>query len=237
MIYVVGSGPAGVSAAKALIRGGHRVTMLDAGLELEPERQAVVHQLANQEPGDWAPASIAKLKENYQASAAGIPLKYSYGSDFPYRETDRYLPNEAANVGLAPSLAKGGFSNVWGAAVLPYLASEFGEWPIRYEDLAPHYRSVLSFTGLAATPDDLKSLFPLHSDTAVSLHRADRPRLSWPILQTTANRFEPVVSVSASLDWRASPTAGAVPRANPVGYACTAALTDWFTTPLARWRS
>ena len=143
--------------------------MLDAGLELEPERQAVVHQLANQEPGDWAPASVAKLKENYQASAAGIPLKYSYGSDFPYRETDRYLPSDATNIGLVPSLAKGGFSSVWGAAVLPYLASEFGEWPIRYEDLAPHYRSVLAFTGLAATSDDLETLFPLHSDTAVSL--------------------------------------------------------------------
>jgi choline dehydrogenase-like flavoprotein len=167
MIFVVGSGPAGVSAAMALLRGGHQVTMLDAGLELERERQQIVHQLAAREPSDWDASSIATLKENLHASGAGIPLKYSYGSDFPYRETDRYLPRHATNVGLLPSLAKGGLSNVWGAAVLPYLPAELAEWPITYEQLAPHYESVLSFMGLSATRDDLEAKFPLFSNELV----------------------------------------------------------------------
>ncbi len=85
-------------------RNGHQVTMLDAGLELEPHRRQIVHQLGAHQPKDWDPAAVATLKENFQATRAGIPLKQSYGSDFPYRETDRFLPRQAANIGiLAPS--------------------------------------------------------------------------------------------------------------------------------------
>ena len=36
MLYVVGSGPAGLSSARALLASGFKVTMLDAGMELEP---------------------------------------------------------------------------------------------------------------------------------------------------------------------------------------------------------
>ena len=42
---VVGSGPAGVSAAHALVEKGRRVVMLDAGLRLEPERERAVEAL------------------------------------------------------------------------------------------------------------------------------------------------------------------------------------------------
>ena len=38
LCYVIGSGPAGVACAKALLDAGRRVRMLDAGLTLEPER-------------------------------------------------------------------------------------------------------------------------------------------------------------------------------------------------------
>ena len=43
---VIGSGPAGAACARALLARGATVLMLDAGLELEPERARVVHQLA-----------------------------------------------------------------------------------------------------------------------------------------------------------------------------------------------
>ena len=164
MIFVVGSGPAGVSVAAAISRNGHQVTMLDAGLELEPHRRQIVHQLGAHQPKDWDPAAVATLKENFQATRAGIPLKQSYGSDFPYRETDRFLPRQAANIGILPSLARGGLSNVWGAAVLPYSLYDLVDWPITHEQLVPHYRSVLSFMRLSAVDDDLAHTFPLFSD-------------------------------------------------------------------------
>src|SRR4029077_11551312 len=45
MFVVVGSGPAGVACAHALLSKGARVTMLDAGLDLESDRKAQVANL------------------------------------------------------------------------------------------------------------------------------------------------------------------------------------------------
>ncbi|HEX4145208.1 MAG TPA: GMC oxidoreductase [Pirellulales bacterium] len=161
MIYVIGSGPTGVATAAALLGRKEQVTMLDAGFVLEPERRQIVHQLAQGKPADWPAASLARMKDGFSATGAGIPLKYSYGSDFPYRDTDRWLPQDAAGVGLLPSLAQGGLSNVWGGAVLPYLPAELAAWPITFEQLAPHYQAVLAWMGLSARHDDLAELFPL----------------------------------------------------------------------------
>ena len=45
LCYVVGSGPAGVACAQALLDAGRRVRMLDAGLTLEPNRAGLVERL------------------------------------------------------------------------------------------------------------------------------------------------------------------------------------------------
>jgi choline dehydrogenase-like flavoprotein len=164
MIYVVGSGPAGVSSAVALVEQGHRVVMLDAGLELESDRAEIVRRLEDQDSDLWDEGELEILRDNMEAGTSGIPLKYVYGSDFPYRETAKFIPRAIKNVAIVPSLAKGGFSNVWGAAVLPYLADDITNWPISVDELAPHYRSVLNFMSLAAKHDDLASRFPLYSD-------------------------------------------------------------------------
>lgn len=164
MIYVIGSGPSGVSAAVALLGRGCEVTMLDAGLELEPDREALVRRMAEQDAADWDAQAVGRIKENMESGASGILLKYAYGSDFPYRETDLHAPREAKGVGLLPSMAKGGLSNVWGAAVLPYLREEFKGWPVTREQLEPHYRAVLGFMKLTAGRDDLEERFPLYCD-------------------------------------------------------------------------
>ena len=56
---VIGSGPAGVACAQALLEKGHEVLMLDAGLGLEPARQEMVDQLAAMPPENW-PAAVAR---------------------------------------------------------------------------------------------------------------------------------------------------------------------------------
>src|ERR1700675_1064239 len=44
-IYIVGSGPASISCAQALVDDGYPVVILDAGIELEAERQQMVDAL------------------------------------------------------------------------------------------------------------------------------------------------------------------------------------------------
>ena len=169
MHCVIGSGPAGVACAKALLARGATVLMLDAGLELEPDRARVVRQCADAKPAAWTPGQIAALKAGMAGDAKGVPLKLVFGSDFPYRETEDKIPWHNHGTGLKPSLALGGLSNVWGAAMLPYRHTDIAGWPVKNSDLAPHYRAVTAFTGLAAQRDDLEEIFPLHCDRPGSL--------------------------------------------------------------------
>jgi choline dehydrogenase-like flavoprotein len=164
MIFVVGSGPAGVSVAAALLEHGVRVTMLDAGLELEPERRATVRRMRAALPQDWSPDDLSHVKEGMAPGVHGVPLKYVFGSDFPYRGTERFIPLARNGVESAVTFARGGFSNVWGSAVLPYRDDDLGAWPFRLDALDPHYRAVASLMGISCTDDALQELFPLYTD-------------------------------------------------------------------------
>src|SRR5438876_3045249 len=160
MNYVIGSGPTGISSAMALLATGQKVTMLDVGLRLEPTIQQTVNRLAAQAHSAWSPDNLDLLKQNMEPGAAGIPLKYCYGSDYPYRNASEQLGIERSNSGLMPSFARGGFSNVWGSAILPYMSEDIDQWPIGVKDLEPHYRAVLGFMPLAGVQDDLSDKFP-----------------------------------------------------------------------------
>ena len=163
MFVVVGSGPAGVACAHALLQGGATVTMLDAGIELDPDRRNRVMHLRAKSASQWKPDELAFLRKGVEVSGAGIPLKLAYGSSFPYGDPG-WPPIAQDGVDGKPSFARGGLSNVWGASVLPFRAEEMEGWPIGREDLAPHYRAVLGFMPFAARSDGLAGSFPLFHD-------------------------------------------------------------------------
>ncbi len=160
--YIIGSGPTGVAAASALLKRGLKVTMLDAGLSLEESKQLALDRTTSTRQAEWKVDDLDDFKSGTNATAKGITLKLAYGSDFPYRGGEQFI---AANgdIGIVPSLAQGGLSNVWGAAMLPYAADDITDWPINVGELEPHYRAVLEFTGLAGESDDLTSKFPLYT--------------------------------------------------------------------------
>jgi choline dehydrogenase-like flavoprotein len=165
MNYVVGSGPSAVACASALLQRGQAVCMLDAGITLEPERARLVQSLSQRQPAQWQPPEVERLKEGMSPSAAGIPQKLIFGSNYPYREAVEQLGLDSQGVGLEASLALGGFSTVWGGSMLPYLQSDLSGWPISNDDLAPHYKAAVELTGLSAERDGLAERFPLHTDT------------------------------------------------------------------------
>ena len=166
---VIGSGPAGVACARALLDQGKNVRMLDAGITLEPERLPLVEKLKRTGPENWTPNDLARYQEGMNSGASGVPLKLVYGSDFAYRETDEHLRVDYDRVGLRPSLAQGGLSNVWGAAMLPYLEADIADWPLRLDSLAEHYEAALRLTGLAGVKDLLSEFFPLYTSETTKL--------------------------------------------------------------------
>jgi choline dehydrogenase-like flavoprotein len=167
MMFVIGSGPAGVACAKALLDRGAQVTMLDVGIKLEEDRAAAVAALSEQEPSDWDQTVIRRLKEGMQPSTKGVPKKTVYGSDYPYQQWIHDTPIENHGVETRISRARGGFSNVWGAAMLPFRQRDMADWPITAAQLEPYYREVLSYVPLSAVKDDLEERFALHTK---SLH-------------------------------------------------------------------
>ncbi len=168
-VIVVGSGPAGVACARALAERGHEVTIVDAGRVPD---DSVAHRYAaleNEPPTEWDPELVEELRAEFKVGRDELPLKPVLGSLHPYATADPSAPLAGSEVGLVPSLARGGLSTVWGASMLPYREADLAGWPLGLDSLDPFYRSVLRFVPLAARSDDLAPEFPLYSEEFADL--------------------------------------------------------------------
>ena len=162
---IIGSGPGAVGAALALTRRpGLEITVLDIGLRLDAERDQARDVLSHQQPEHWSEASLAVVASGYAPSdAPGLPEKRVFGSDFPFRDVGQLMDLTAADdVNKAViSGAYGGFSNVWGAQLMPFTASALESWPSGMAGMEEHYRAILDVVPFAAEDDDLAEHFPL----------------------------------------------------------------------------
>jgi choline dehydrogenase-like flavoprotein len=163
-LVVIGSGPAGVAAAMALAEARHPVTLLDAGREIEPGRMEPFDALAQSEPAQWSPGDADRVRGTFPVGIKSVGLKPAYGSLFPYALDDADLRVIRERAETLPSLARGGLSNAWGASMLPFKASDIGDWPVSVGELEPHYKAVLRFVPLAGERDELDAMFPLYGE-------------------------------------------------------------------------
>lgn len=187
MYIVVGSGHAGIACAVTLVEAGFPVTMIDGGINLEASTERVVQKMADQSHTSWDPEDLAVVKGTVSASAKGVQVKKLFGSDFPFRDVDHHIPRDSSRIGhLTPSLATAGFSNVWGAAALPFSEKDLKGWPITSSDLSPFYASVARFMRLTGEADGLSALFPLYTDNPDTL----RPSRQGQRILTSLRRRE-----------------------------------------------
>ena len=170
MNYVIGSGPAGVSAASALLSRGLSVTLLDAGAELESGLQEKSDDLGRRLSETWHEDERTVLRGALRYTSEGAPLKLRYGSDYAYRDAGDHQPMTKSRVEAYRSFAMGGLSALWGASVLPYNQDDLADWPISQDELKSHYAAVLNLTGLSAERDELSSVYPLFIDPTASLN-------------------------------------------------------------------
>ncbi len=165
---IVGSGPAAAAAALALTEAGDiHVTVVEPGLELEAERRDTVEIMAATPPEAWPADLVEVIAGQPPRDHPGVlPEKRVYGSDFPFRDLGQrteVLATGATNRSVV-SAAYGGFSNVWGAQVMPFAASVFDDWPVASAEMEPHYRRILGEIPYAGEVDDLSDHFPLLAD-------------------------------------------------------------------------
>jgi len=162
---IIGSGPAAAGVVLRLSReSDQQITVLDLGGRIEPDRQEVVDRLASLSAAQWSSEDVEAISVQPVAKAAGeLPRKQSYGSDYPFADHGQMqgISATAGHNDLVVSGAYGGFSNVWGAQVMPFTKSTFEGWPISFDEMVPHYGAVLREIPFAAEEDDLAELFPL----------------------------------------------------------------------------
>ena len=176
MNYVVGSGPAGVAAASALLDQGLSVTMLDAGGELESQTRSTIARLARTAPDAWCAEDLDTVRGPLRYNTEGAPLKLAFGSDYAYRDVEALQPVAATRVDAYRSFAAGGLSVLWGAAVLPYSEGDLEGWPLSVADMAEHYVAALGMTGLAAEHDALARIYPLYIQPTARLDLSAQAR-------------------------------------------------------------
>lgn len=162
---VIGSGPAAAAVTLALLaRDDESVTIIDLGVSLESDRRELVASVASHHPDEWSDEVRSVLARQPVARIRGeLPQKRVLGSDFPFRELGQLEGIGMVTGGNRSTVsgAFGGFSNAWGAQILPFSRETIGEWPIAYEDLLPHYESILRHLPFAGVDDDYSELFPL----------------------------------------------------------------------------
>jgi choline dehydrogenase-like flavoprotein len=169
---VIGAGPAGAAAAKALVAAGAQVIVLDAGLSLEPDREAARRRMAAAAPGQWSSADV-ELTRFSAAGTSGAGYKRLFGSDLAFREDGALKLEADAGVGARPSYALGGLSNVWGSGVVPYTDRDLRGWPITAAELEDGYRAVFDFIPYAAEDDELSERYPLLAEPDGPLVRSE----------------------------------------------------------------
>ena len=154
-VIVVGSGPAGVSAAFPLVERGIRVLMLDAGEdapaapEIDPKQSLrQVRHRADQWKlivGD----SYRRPSPEISTPKLGLPIHRHIIAG----HNERY-GIVAKNFVAVGSLAKGGLSGAWGAGVAMFDDNDLASFPISLADLLPSYRRVSKRIGIAGSNDD-----------------------------------------------------------------------------------
>jgi ferredoxin len=164
-VTIVGSGPAAAAAALALTRGRRcEVEILDIGQHLESQRRELLDSVSDLRPSQWPESTRRELSTHPVAQPKGeLPQKSVFGSDFPFRDAGQLeaLTAEQGGNGRAISGAFGGFSNAWGAQVMPFSRPTLDAWPIGYDTMVPHYRAVLEHIPFAGADDDYSEWFPL----------------------------------------------------------------------------
>ncbi len=161
MYYVIGSGPSGVAAASALLDEGRQVTMLDVGETCEPARLDLARRLAAMPRELWSQADLAEVRGPSYFADPDQPIKRAYGSTFAYA-LDEMRHDSQDGTRCVQSFARGGLSNVWGAAVLPAHARDLQGWPIGLADLEGGYAAVARWMPIAGEDDGLAADFPFY---------------------------------------------------------------------------
>lgn len=151
---IVGSGPAGVSAAFPLVSAGLRVLMVDGGNGQSiayPKTEFLESRASDDEQWRWLlGADFHALKRHEAVSPKLRVPAHAFAFD-GFHSRNRIVTNDFVSVG---SLASGGLSNAWGCGVARYSAQELARFPFAPGDLDASYAAICKRIGVSGQAGD-----------------------------------------------------------------------------------
>lgn len=175
-VVIVGSGPAGVSAAWPLVRAGIRVLMIDASKDETRTMPSSLPPLPfRTDPDHW--------KDRFGEDLAGFFARADVSPKLATPKARAMLDDYASRNGLitrnflaAGSLAAGGLSNIWGALAQPFDDEEFAAFPFDAAALRPSYEAVIRRIGVSGGPENDATHLPSAAARCLYEHYLRRHR-------------------------------------------------------------
>lgn len=183
-VIIVGSGPAGVSAAFPLLEDGLRVLMVDGGRKPEVEAPTAdfLSARANQaEQWKWMVGERFHAVEMHDAVSPKLRAPTHAYAFEGFDRSNKIFGKDFIAIG---SMATGGLSNSWGCGVAHFSASELTAFPFAATELELSYAKVSQRVGISGRAnDDLSSYF--------GLDEYSQPPISMDALHTSmSQRYE-----------------------------------------------
>jgi len=162
-VIIVGSGPAGVSAAFPLLDAGKRVLMVDVGKvpDIEPPQDNFL-ALRQHDSNQWH-WMIGKDFHALKMQDAVSPKLRVPGHVFAFEGFSSANHIKAKKFISVGSLAAGGLSNSWGCGVARFGDRHLAAFPCSSSDMDHSYAMVARRIGVSGSeqPDDLSDYFGL----------------------------------------------------------------------------
>lgn len=153
-IIIVGSGPAGVSAALPLVGAGFRILMVDGGKQpgvLPPEADFLSTRANDTEQWKWI---IGEDFHGLKKRDAVSPKLRVPSHAYAFEEFEARNHVVGKNFITVGSLATGGLSNAWGCGVARFSAREMAAFPFPASELDVSYAKVSQRIGISGRVDD-----------------------------------------------------------------------------------
>ena len=153
-VIIVGSGPAGVSAAFPLVLSGLNVLMIDGGKvsSTSPNKESYLNtRFHDSDQWKWMVGQdyYALKNTNTISPKLRIPQHRYVFEDF-----DVVNNISSSQFSVIGSLAKGGLSNAWGCGVAQLSKEESVSFPFEYSDIVESYKKVGKRIGISGNSDD-----------------------------------------------------------------------------------
>jgi len=159
---IVGSGPAGVSAAFPLVKSGYKVLMVDPGEanQLSPPSTPFLDmRRSDKKQFDWMIGEDYYALNNIDLISPKFRVPFFEKTFRGFNEKNKISSQNFLSIG---SLSSGGLSNVWGCGVAKFSEEDFKNFPFNAIDIESSYKEIAQRIGICGSAnDDLSEYFGL----------------------------------------------------------------------------